>query len=62
MSSVDQFVQRLSAEVDATTERIHKRQTEAAKVFLGQEQRFMRFVALELAKWFERRGWFGNMA
>ena len=46
MSSVDQFVQRLSAEVDATKERIHKRQTEAAKVFLGQEQRFMRFVAL----------------
>ena len=46
MSSVDQFVQRLSAEVDATTERIHTLQTEAAKVFLDQEQRFMRFVAL----------------
>ena len=46
MSSVDQFVQRLSAEVDATAERIHTLQTEAAKVFLGQEQRFMRFVTL----------------
>ena len=46
MSSVDQLVQRLSAEVAAATERIHVLQTEAARVFLGQEQRFMRFVAL----------------
>ena len=46
MSSVDQLVQRLSAEVAAATERIHVLQTEAAKVFLGQEQRFMHFVAL----------------
>ena len=46
MSSVDQLVERLSAEVAAATERIHVLQTEAAKVFLGQEQRFMRFVAL----------------
>jgi YHS domain-containing protein len=46
MSSVDQLVQRLSAEVAAATERIHVLQTEAVKVFLGQEQRFMRFVAL----------------
>ena len=46
MSSVDQLVQRLSAEVAAATERIHVLQTEAAKAFVGQEQRFMRFVAL----------------
>jgi YHS domain-containing protein len=46
MSSVDQLVERLSAEVTAAKERIHVLQTEAAKVFLGQEQRFMRFIAL----------------
>ena len=46
MSSVDPLVERLSAEVAAATERIHVLQTEAAKVFVGQEQRFMRFVAL----------------
>ena len=46
MSSVDQLVERLSAEVAAATERVHSLQTEAAKAFLGQEQRFMRFVAL----------------
>jgi len=46
MSSVDQLVQRLSAEVAGATERIHVLQTEAAKAFIGQEQRFMRFVAL----------------
>lgn len=46
MSSVDPLVERLAAEVAAATERIHSLQTEAARVFLGQEQRFMRFVAL----------------
>jgi len=46
MSSVDQLAQRLSAEVAAATERIHSLQAEAARVFAGQEQRFMRFVAL----------------
>src|SRR5512146_1988269 len=46
MSSVDQLVERLAREVAAATERVHSLQSEAAKVFLGQEQRFMRFVAL----------------
>ena len=46
MSSVDPLVERLAAEVAAATERIHSLQTEAARVFLGQEKRFMRFVAL----------------
>ena len=46
MSSVDQLVERLAAEVGAATERIHVLQTEAAKAFIGQEQRFMRFLAL----------------
>ena len=46
MPSVDPLVERLSAEVAAATERIHVLQTEAAKVFLGQEQRFMQFVDL----------------
>jgi YHS domain-containing protein len=46
MSSVDQLVERLAAEVAAATDRIHLLQTEAARVFLGQEQRFLRFVAL----------------
>jgi YHS domain-containing protein len=46
MSSVDQLVQRLSAEVAAATERIHVLQTDAAKAFIGQEQRFMHFIAL----------------
>jgi len=44
--SVDQLIERLSAEVVAATERIHTLQTEAAKVFLEQEQRLMQFVAL----------------
>ena len=42
----DKLIQRLAAEVAAATERIHAIQTEAAKAFLGQEQRFLRFVAL----------------
>ena len=46
MSSIDPLVERLAAEVSAVTERIHSLQTEAAKVFLGQEQRFVRFIAL----------------
>ena len=46
MSSVDPLVERFSTEVAAATERIHVLQTEAAKAFVGQEQRFMRFVAL----------------
>ena len=46
MSSVEQLVQRLSAEVTAVTERVHVLQNEAAKGFLGQEQRFVRFIAL----------------
>ena len=43
---VKQLTDRLAAEVAAATERIHSLQTEAAKVFLRQEQRFMHFVAL----------------
>lgn len=46
MPSVDQLVQRLSAEVAAATERVRVLQAEAAKVFIGQEQRFTHFVAL----------------
>jgi YHS domain-containing protein len=46
MSSINRLVERLSAEVAAATERIHSLQTAAAKLFLGQEQRFLRFVAL----------------
>jgi YHS domain-containing protein len=45
-SSVEQLVQRLTAEVDAAAERVHSLQTEAAKVFVGQEQRLTRFVAV----------------
>lgn len=44
--SVEGLVQRLSAVVAAATEQVHTLQTEAAKAFLEQEQRFMRFVAL----------------
>ena len=46
MSPVVPLVERLAAEVTAATERIHALQNEAAKVFLGQEQRFVRFLAL----------------
>lgn len=46
MSSVDQLVERLAAEVAAATERIDSLQNEAAKAFVGQEQRFKRFTAL----------------
>ena len=46
MSSVDQLVQRLSAEVAAVAERVHVLQTKAAKGFLKQEQRFVHFIAL----------------
>ena len=46
MSSVDQLVARLAAEVALATERVHSLQTEAAQIFLGQEQRFVRFLAL----------------
>ena len=45
-SSVDGLVERLGAEVAAATERIHVLQTDAAKAFIGQEQRFMHFIAL----------------
>ena len=44
--SVDRLVQRLSAEVDAAEDRVHSLQADAARVFVGQEQRFMRFVAV----------------
>lgn len=46
MLSVQQLVERLAAEVAAATERVHSLQTEAARVFVGHEERFMRFVAL----------------
>jgi YHS domain-containing protein len=46
MPSVDQLVQRLSAEVAAAAERVHVLQTEAARAFLGHEHRFMHFIAL----------------
>jgi YHS domain-containing protein len=44
--SVDRLVQRLSAEVVEATKRVKARQAEAAKVFRGQEQRFMHFMAV----------------
>ena len=46
MSSVDPLVQRLSVEVATATERIHSLQTEAGKVFVEQEQRFLQFMAV----------------
>lgn len=46
MSSVDQLVARLAAEVAVATERVHSLQDEAAQIFLGQEQRSVRFLAL----------------
>ncbi len=42
----EQLIERLAAEVAAAKERIHVLQTEAAKAFVGQEKRFMRFLAL----------------
>jgi YHS domain-containing protein len=45
-ASVEQLTERLAAEVAAATERINSLQNEAAKVFLGQEERFMHFMAL----------------
>ena len=45
-SSVDGLVERLGAEVSAAKQRIQSLQTEAAKAFLGREQRFVRFFAL----------------
>ena len=45
-TSPEKLIQRLATEVAAATERIHVIQTEAAKAFLGQEQRFVRFIAL----------------
>jgi YHS domain-containing protein len=45
-SSVEQLVKRLSAEIAAAADRIHALQTDAAKVFLGQEQRAKDFVPL----------------
>jgi YHS domain-containing protein len=44
--AVDRLVQRLSAEVDAATKRVQSLRAEAAKAFVGQEERFMRFMAL----------------
>ena len=45
-SSVENLVQRLSVEVDAASERVHTLQTKASQVFLGQQQRLKRFVAV----------------
>jgi YHS domain-containing protein len=45
-ASVAGLVSRLSAEVASAAKRIHELQTEAAKEFLGQEQRSMLFVPL----------------
>jgi YHS domain-containing protein len=45
-SSVAGLVTRLSAEVASAADRIHELQTDAAKEFLGQEQRSMLFVPL----------------
>lgn len=44
--SVDGLVARLGAEVDAARKRVRSLQTEAAEACFGQEQRFMRFVAV----------------
>jgi YHS domain-containing protein len=46
MPAVDRLVQRLSDEVAAATERIQSLQTNAAKQFIDQEQRFLRFASL----------------
>lgn len=45
-SSVDQLIRRVSAEVDAAAARVHALQTEAAKVFLGQESRLLHFLTV----------------
>jgi YHS domain-containing protein len=45
-TAVGALVRRLSAEVDAATKRVHLLRTEAAQAFVGQEERFMRFIAL----------------
>ena len=45
-SSVDVLVERLNAEVSAARERVQSLQTRAAEAFAGQEQRFLRFVAV----------------
>jgi YHS domain-containing protein len=45
-SSVERLVKRLSVEIAAAADRIHALQTDAAKVFLGQEQRANDFVPL----------------
>jgi len=45
-SSADSFVERLSTEVSTASERVRLLQTNAAQAFAGQEERFMRFVAV----------------
>ena len=45
-SSLDVLVGRLDAEVAAARERVRSLQTKAAEAFAGQEERFMRFVAV----------------
>lgn len=44
--SVDGFVERLGEEVSAARDRVRSLQTEAATACFGQEQRFLRFVAV----------------
>jgi YHS domain-containing protein len=46
VSSVDALVERLAAEVSAARERVRSLQTKAAEAFVGQEERFMRFVTV----------------
>jgi YHS domain-containing protein len=45
-SSVAKLVQRLAAEVDAAEQRVQTLQADAARVFVGLEQQFMRFLAV----------------
>ncbi|MCA9214296.1 MAG: hypothetical protein KDB27_14590, partial [Planctomycetales bacterium] len=44
VSSVDELVERLGAEVSTARERVRSLQTKAAKAFAGQERRFRDFV------------------
>ena len=46
MSSVEQLVERLSAEVAVATDRVHGLQVAAGQYAKGQEHRFQGFVAL----------------
>jgi YHS domain-containing protein len=46
ISSVDELVARLGAEVSPARERVRSLQTKSAEAFAGQEERFIHFVAV----------------